>query len=68
MSERSQCPVCGSTRFYLKDLADEYETYEFDLESGQPVFLAEPQELLPDRESFCQRCSWHGPWRELCRR
>ncbi len=62
-----KCPVCGSTRFYVKDPTDEYETYEFNLENGQPVFLAENQELLPETESFCQRCSWHGPWRVLCR-
>lgn len=63
-----KCPVCGSTKFFLKDPADEYETYEFNLENGQPVFLGEPQELQRDTESFCQRCSWHGRWEELCPR
>lgn len=63
-----KCPVCGSTKFFLKDPADDYETYEFAVENGQPVFPAEPQDLQPDTESFCQRCSWHGPWGELCRR
>lgn len=64
----TKCPVCGSTRFFLKDPADEYEAYEFTLEDGRPVFLTGDQELQPETESFCQRCSWHGPWRELCPR
>jgi len=63
-----KCPICGSKQFYLKDPTDEYETYEFELDDGRPVFPAEPRELRPDTESFCRRCSWHGRWEELCPR
>lgn len=63
-----KCPICGSTKFFVRDPTDEYETYDFDIENEQPVFLADPQELRPDTESFCRRCSWHGPWEELCRK
>ncbi len=38
-----KCPVCGSQKFFLKDPADEYETYEFELKDGQAKFAAEPQ-------------------------
>lgn len=62
-----KCPVCGSQQFYLKDPDDEYETYEFEVESGRPVFATDHREMQPGTESFCRRCSWHGPWGELCR-
>ncbi|MBM4288610.1 MAG: hypothetical protein FJ135_10790 [Deltaproteobacteria bacterium] len=60
-----KCPVCGSQNFFLKDPADEYETYEFRLEKDQPVFTAEPQEVLPETETYCNRCSWKGAFKLL---
>jgi DNA-directed RNA polymerase subunit RPC12/RpoP len=55
-----KCPVCGSKRFFVRDQEDEYETNEFDLEDGQAVFASEVQEIQPETETYCNRCSWHG--------
>jgi hypothetical protein len=60
-----KCPVCGSKQFFLKDPTDEYETYAFDLQDGQAVFTDEPQEVQPETETFCQRCTWHGKFEKL---
>jgi hypothetical protein len=60
-----KCPVCGSQRFFIKDPKDEYDTYEFDLKAGQVVFVDEPQEVRPETETFCNRCSWHGRFEAL---
>jgi hypothetical protein len=64
------CPVCGCTEFYLKDPEDEFETYEFELEGAGPAFRSPPEsdaalELADDTETFCNRCSWHGKFKEL---
>jgi hypothetical protein len=66
----NQCPLCGSKSFYVKDPADEYETYELELQEGGIVFEkgldeSEVPGMFPDTETFCSRCSWHGPYREL---
>jgi len=60
------CPLCRSTKFYIKDTEDEYETYDFELKQGQVCFedeldTAEAPEVTEDCEVFCQRCAWHGP-------
>lgn len=60
-----KCPVCGSKQFFVKDQADEYETYAFDLKDGEAVFSEEPQEVQPETETFCQRCTWHGRFETL---
>ena len=60
-----KCPVCGSQKFFLKDPADEYETYEFELKDGQAKFAVEPQAMLPETETYCHRCSWHGRFAAL---
>jgi hypothetical protein len=60
-----KCPVCGSKQFFLKDPADEYETYAFDLQDGQAVFTDESQEVQPETETFCRRCTWHGKFETL---
>jgi hypothetical protein len=57
--------VCGSQQFFVKDPEDEYETHEFELEEGEPVFTAEPRELGPETETYCGRCSWHGRYEAL---
>lgn len=66
----SKCPLCGSKSFFVKDPDDEYETYEFELKDGGPVFQQSLQdEEIPgidsDTDTFCNRCSWHGPYGEL---
>jgi hypothetical protein len=60
-----KCPVCGSLKFFVKDPADEYETYEFDLKDGQVVFPAESKEVRPETETYCHRCAWHGRFETL---
>jgi hypothetical protein len=60
-----KCPVCGSQRFFVKNPEDEYDTCEFDLKEGQAVFKDEPQEMQPETETFCSRCSWHGGFKTL---
>jgi hypothetical protein len=47
------------------DPEDEYHTCEFELQEGQPVFEAEPQEIQPETETFCCRCSWHDRFKIL---
>lgn len=62
------CPVCRSTSFYVKDPDDPFETAEFDVGGGAPVFQdAEGQapELTADSEVFCNVCAWHGRLDEL---
>jgi hypothetical protein len=60
-----KCPVCGSQRFFVKDPDDDYDTHEFDLQEGQPVFADDPQEILPETETYCCRCSWHDRFKTL---
>jgi hypothetical protein len=60
-----KCPVCGSQKFYVKDATDEYSTCEFELQEGLPVFEDEPQEVQPETETYCCRCSWHGRYETL---
>ena len=59
------CPICKSTRFYVKDPEDEFEIYEFEYHHGgvqfaDPDMLDHAPEIKEDSEIFCQRCSWHG--------
>jgi hypothetical protein len=60
-----KCPVCGSVKFFVKDPEDEYETHEFELQGSQLRFSAEPQEVVPETETYCNRCSWHGRFKTL---
>jgi hypothetical protein len=71
MSEK-KCPLCGSRSFYVKDPEDEYQTYSFDLKDGEVVFNQERcGEALPavevDSVAYCERCSWHGEFKNLKR-
>ncbi|UCG12666.1 MAG: hypothetical protein JSU72_19675 [Deltaproteobacteria bacterium] len=71
MSE-TNCPLCGSQSFYVKDAEDEYEIYEFDLKGGEIVFTPEAgtselPEVGGDTETFCNRCAWHGNLKSLRR-
>jgi hypothetical protein len=65
-----ECPLCGCQEFYLKDPADEFETYEFSVTSGDVRFSADAEgvpvpEVREGTETFCNNCSWHGPFQEL---
>ena len=64
------CPLCRSTRFYIKNDEDEYETHEFELCQGQIRFddeehMEEAPDVTQECEIFCQRCAWHGPLNKL---
>jgi hypothetical protein len=65
-----ECPICGCQEFFVKDPEDEFETYEFSVESGAVRFSADAEgSPIPDfrdaTETFCNRCSWHGKYQEL---
>ncbi|MCF8031939.1 MAG: hypothetical protein K9K66_11125 [Desulfarculaceae bacterium] len=57
------CPACQSERFYVKDDDDPYETTEFAIHGGVPVF-EEVQDDAPaltgDSQIYCNHCSWRG--------
>lgn len=61
------CPLCRSNQFYIKDTEDEYETYEFEVTQGRICFEngEENPEVTQECEIFCQRCAWHGPFKEV---
>jgi hypothetical protein len=64
-----ECPLCGCQEFYLKDPEDEFETIEFSVATGAVRFSLEAEDAAPEvqeaTETFCNRCSWHGPFQEL---
>ena len=62
------CPVCRSTKFYVKDPDDPFETTEFALDGGVPQFPgmdSEAPELTGQSEVFCEVCAWHGKLDEV---
>jgi hypothetical protein len=65
-----KCPLCGCEKFYVKDPDDEYETYEFELHDGKAAFGPDVDdsscpEVCDDTETYCDKCSWHGDFKEL---
>jgi hypothetical protein len=57
-------------RFYLKDVDDEYETYEFDTSGGKVKFFDnsyedQHPEITNEVETFCGKCAWHGKFAVL---
>jgi hypothetical protein len=65
-----KCPMCGCRRFYLKDPDDQFETYPFELINGDVSFDPEVEEpdapdLNEKTETFCEKCAWHGPLKEM---
>lgn len=64
-----KCPVCGCEKFFVKDPDDEYETYEIELTEGKAAFCNQDEggelEIVPDTETFCDKCTWHGKLQEL---
>ncbi len=65
-----KCPLCGCEKFYIKDPDDEYETFEFELREGNVEFGPDvdpsscPQ-VCDDTDTYCDKCSWHGDFKEL---
>ena len=65
-----KCPVCSCLNFFIKDPHDEYETYAFELQDGRVAFsspdeAASTPDVQDDTETFCNKCSWHGKFKEL---
>ena len=63
----SKCPLCGSKSFFVKDPADPYEIYEFDLKEGEILFNSE-EDVPPvegETETYCNRCAWHDKLKTL---
>lgn len=65
----AQCPVCGCETFYCKSPDDEYETTEFKIVDGaavptDPADGEAMEEMTPETETFCDRCSWHAPFKD----
>lgn len=65
-----KCPVCSCVNFYIKDRGDEYETHEFELVNGEVAFGSDDEAsfvpaLHDDTETYCNKCSWHGKFKEI---
>lgn len=65
-----KCPYCGCRRFYIKDPADEFETYGFDCESGEACFDPDVEEdtapeLRDDSPIHCEKCAWKGRFADI---
>ena len=64
-----KCPLCGCEKFFVKDPEDEYETHEIGLNEGQVALCdadaAGDLKIVPDTETYCNKCAWHGKLREL---
>jgi len=60
-----KCPTCGCDKFYVKDIEDEYEIYNFTARNGTAKFDSKLDstalpEVTKESEAFCDRCAWHG--------
>jgi hypothetical protein len=69
MSE-SQCPICGSVEFYVKDPEDEFQTYDLKLCNGKITFSgndsdSELPEIGDDTTLNCNCCTWNGELKKL---
>ena len=65
-----ECPLCGCQEFFVKDPDDAFETHEFSVAAGEVRFAADAEAapapaVLEATETFCNRCSWHGTFKEL---
>jgi hypothetical protein len=64
-----ECPFCGCQRLYIKDTADEFETYGFDCQSGEVCFDSVEDSALPDLNAdshiYCDQCAWNGKFKEI---
>ena len=65
-----KCPACSCVSFYIKDPDDEYETHEFELVNDEVAFGSDDEaspnpEVHDDTETYCNKCSWHGKFKEI---
>lgn len=65
-----KCPFCGHQRFYLKDAANDYETYGFSCETGEVCFdvdvdITEIKMPLDESPVYCETCAWSGKFRDI---
>ena len=65
-----KCPTCGCERFYVKDVNDEYEIFEFTVSKGQIEFdenldTQNLPKVTNEIETFCDKCAWHGKFESL---
>lgn len=65
-----QCPVCGSSQFYVKDPDDEYEIYEFELKNGRITMIPSTDStdmpaIKNQTETYCNKCAWHDRFQVL---
>jgi hypothetical protein len=68
-----KCPACGCIKFYVKDPADEYETYEFECPDGVICFDSasddsELPEITSETETYCNKCAWHDKFKTLTKK
>ncbi|MFP4393301.1 MAG: hypothetical protein ACOC43_07120 [Desulfohalobiaceae bacterium] len=64
----NKCPICASQTFYIQDPEEDFEFNLFEMTAAGPVFeeRINPESVLyPEREVFCDRCSWHGRFIQL---
>lgn len=65
-----KCPICQCEQFYIKDPDDAFETYEFECKEGEICFdentdASGAPEIVGNTDTWCNRCAWHGPFKEL---
>jgi len=63
MTDR-KCPLCGSRKFFVREAADAYDTFEFEFKNGEVTPCGEGEAECPpivdDTEAHCCRCTWKG--------
>jgi hypothetical protein len=53
-------------QFYAKDPDDAYEEYRFTLKGEEVVpETADALTIIRQSEAFCERCAWHGRFKDL---
>ena len=65
-----KCPTCGSENFYVKDVDDEYEIYEFTcseqgIEFSANINKENVHKIKNETITFCKKCAWHGDFSKL---
>lgn len=68
--KQMKCPDCGAQEFYVKDVEDQFNISEFNLQKGTVEYAGEQTEeeqipVLDNTEIFCDRCAWHDKFKIL---
>lgn len=68
--KQMKCPDCGAQDFYVKDVEDQFNISEFNLQKGTVEYAGEQTEeeqipVLDNTEIFCDRCAWHDKFKSL---